>query len=205
LRVCRASRSPPIRAERSITPSVSRWRCINRNCGGSCVMPKACCLGRAGAAFGSSVEPQVPRTLNWAPQPNGTSSRKGCGPGARPRTAAALHRAHAHAREAPRTPPHSRVAVIWHASDKPSRPLSTSAILRDARLGVSGVPTPLAIVMTVGPGRGGTPPPFTLVIVVGPGRGLRLPAGARGDRLAVGLAATLGGSLTRTTLAFRVF
>ena len=32
----------------------------------------------------------------------------------------------------------------------------------------------------------------------------RLPAGARGKRLTVGLAATLGGSLTRTTLAFRV-
>ena len=113
---------------------MSRWRCINRNCGGSCVMPKACCLGRAGAAFGSSVEPQVPRTLNWAPQPNGTSSRKGCGPGARPRTAAALHRAHPRARDAPRTPPHSRVAVIWHASDTPSRPLCPSAILCGAGL-----------------------------------------------------------------------
>ena len=33
---------------------------------------------------------------------------------------------------------------------------------------------------------------------------LRVPAGARGKRLTVGLAATLGGSLTRTTLAFRV-
>ena len=32
----------------------------------------------------------------------------------------------------------------------------------------------------------------------------RLPAGARGKRLTVGLAAMLGGSLTRTTLAFRV-
>jgi hypothetical protein len=32
----------------------------------------------------------------------------------------------------------------------------------------------------------------------------RLPAGARGKRLTIGLAATLGGSLTRTTLAFRV-
>jgi hypothetical protein len=32
----------------------------------------------------------------------------------------------------------------------------------------------------------------------------RLPAGSRGKRLTVGLAATLGGSLTRTTLAFRV-
>ena len=44
----------------------SRRACLggaeNRNCGGSCVMPKPCCLGRAGeAAFGSSVEPQVPR------------------------------------------------------------------------------------------------------------------------------------------------
>ena len=32
----------------------------------------------------------------------------------------------------------------------------------------------------------------------------RVPAGARGKRLTIGLAATLGGSLTRTTLAFRV-
>jgi hypothetical protein len=32
----------------------------------------------------------------------------------------------------------------------------------------------------------------------------RVPAAARGKRLTVGLAATLGGSLTRTTLAFRV-
>jgi hypothetical protein len=32
----------------------------------------------------------------------------------------------------------------------------------------------------------------------------RMPAGARGKRLTIGLAATLGGSLTRTTLAFRV-
>lgn len=32
----------------------------------------------------------------------------------------------------------------------------------------------------------------------------RVPAGARGKRLSVGLAATLGGSVTRTTLAFRV-
>jgi hypothetical protein len=32
----------------------------------------------------------------------------------------------------------------------------------------------------------------------------RLPAGARGKRLTIGLAATLGGSRTRTTLAFRV-
>jgi hypothetical protein len=32
----------------------------------------------------------------------------------------------------------------------------------------------------------------------------RLPAGARGKRLTIGLAATLGGSLTRTTLAFRI-
>lgn len=32
----------------------------------------------------------------------------------------------------------------------------------------------------------------------------RVPADARGKRLTVGLAATLGGSLTRTTLAFRV-
>lgn len=32
----------------------------------------------------------------------------------------------------------------------------------------------------------------------------RVPAGARGKRLTVGLAATLGGSLTRTTLTFRV-
>ena len=31
-----------------------------------------------------------------------------------------------------------------------------------------------------------------------------VPAGARGKRLTIGLAATLGGSLTRTTLAFRV-
>ena len=75
MRVCRASRSPPIRAERSITPSVSRWHCLNRNCGGSCVMPKVCCLRRAGAAFGSSVE--LSHTLNWAPKPDGTSSRKG--------------------------------------------------------------------------------------------------------------------------------
>jgi hypothetical protein len=32
----------------------------------------------------------------------------------------------------------------------------------------------------------------------------RVPAGARGKRLTVGLVATLGGSVTRTTLAFRV-
>ena len=32
----------------------------------------------------------------------------------------------------------------------------------------------------------------------------RVPAGARGKRLTIGLAATLGGSLTRTTLTFRV-
>ena len=32
----------------------------------------------------------------------------------------------------------------------------------------------------------------------------RIPARARGKRLTIGLAATLGGSLTRTTLAFRV-
>jgi hypothetical protein len=32
----------------------------------------------------------------------------------------------------------------------------------------------------------------------------RVPAGTRGKRLTIGLAATLGGSLTRTTLAFRV-
>lgn len=32
----------------------------------------------------------------------------------------------------------------------------------------------------------------------------RVPAGARGKRLTITLAATLGGSLTRTTLAFRV-
>ena len=32
----------------------------------------------------------------------------------------------------------------------------------------------------------------------------RVPAGARGKRLTIGLAATQGGSLTRTTLAFRV-
>ena len=32
----------------------------------------------------------------------------------------------------------------------------------------------------------------------------RVPAGARGKRLTIALAATLGGSLTRTTLAFRV-
>ena len=32
----------------------------------------------------------------------------------------------------------------------------------------------------------------------------RVPAGARGKRLTVGLAATLGGSTTRTTLGFRV-
>jgi hypothetical protein len=78
LRLCRASLSPPIRAERSITPSVSRWRCKNRTCGGSCVMPKPCCLGRAGragAAVGSSVEPQtLPASLNWAPQPDSTTS-----------------------------------------------------------------------------------------------------------------------------------
>jgi hypothetical protein len=32
----------------------------------------------------------------------------------------------------------------------------------------------------------------------------RVPAGARGKRLTIGLAATLGGSRTRTTLTFRV-
>jgi hypothetical protein len=32
----------------------------------------------------------------------------------------------------------------------------------------------------------------------------RVPAGARGKRLTIGLAATLGGSLTRTTLTLRV-
>jgi hypothetical protein len=32
----------------------------------------------------------------------------------------------------------------------------------------------------------------------------RVPAGARGKRLTIGLVATLGGSLTRTTLTFRV-
>ena len=32
----------------------------------------------------------------------------------------------------------------------------------------------------------------------------RVPAAARGKRLTIGLAATLGGSLTRTTLAFQV-
>jgi hypothetical protein len=32
----------------------------------------------------------------------------------------------------------------------------------------------------------------------------RVPAGARGKRLTIGLAASLGGSLTRTTLSFRV-
>ena len=32
----------------------------------------------------------------------------------------------------------------------------------------------------------------------------RVPAGSRGKRLTIGLAATLGGSLTRTTLTFRV-
>jgi hypothetical protein len=32
----------------------------------------------------------------------------------------------------------------------------------------------------------------------------RVPAGARGKRLTIALAATLGGSLTRTTLTFRV-
>jgi hypothetical protein len=32
----------------------------------------------------------------------------------------------------------------------------------------------------------------------------RVPAGARGKRLTVGLAATLGGSVTRTTMQFRV-
>ena len=32
----------------------------------------------------------------------------------------------------------------------------------------------------------------------------RVPSGARGKRLTVGLAATLGGSVTRTTMQFRV-
>ena len=32
----------------------------------------------------------------------------------------------------------------------------------------------------------------------------RVPAGARGKRLTIGLTATLGGSVTRTTLSFRV-